>query len=207
MQSKLHKEILTEEQEGLLHLVKLFNKDFGLVGGTAIALHIGHRESIDFDLFSLAEFDNHKIRAKIVRAKRIASIIRDETGQFTLEINGVRFTFFHYPFRIIFSENLDDVVKLPDILTLAAMKAYALGRRPKWKDYVDLYFIMKDYCSFKEICEKANEIFGKEFNEKLFRRELSYFDDISYEEEVVYKKGFETDVEIIKKKLIELSLS
>jgi len=65
---KLHKEILTKEQIGLLHLVKLFNKDFGLVGGTAIALHIGHRESIDFDLFSIEEFENGKIRKKIVRA-------------------------------------------------------------------------------------------------------------------------------------------
>ena len=49
----MHKEILTDEQINLLPLVQLFNKDFGLVGGTAIAFHIGHRESIDFDLFSL----------------------------------------------------------------------------------------------------------------------------------------------------------
>ena len=45
----LHPEILTKEQKELLPLVKKFYKDFGLVGGTAIALHIGHRESIDFD--------------------------------------------------------------------------------------------------------------------------------------------------------------
>ncbi len=42
----MHKEILTKDQEHLLPLVKLFNKDFGLVGGTAVAFHIGHRESI-----------------------------------------------------------------------------------------------------------------------------------------------------------------
>ena len=69
MPSKLHKEILTKEQKELLPLIKLFKKDFGLVGGTAIALHIGHRESIDFDLFSLSEFENHKIRAKIKAIK------------------------------------------------------------------------------------------------------------------------------------------
>ena len=100
MQNKFHREILTKEQEGLLHLVKLFNKDFGLVGGTAIALHIGHRESVDFDLFSLSEFENHKIRAKIVRAKRIAKILRDEDGQYTMEIGPVKLTFFHYSFKI-----------------------------------------------------------------------------------------------------------
>lgn len=202
----MYKEILTKEQGGLLSLVKLFNKDFGLVGGTAIALHIGHRESIDFDLFSLKEFDNAKIRRKIVRAKRIARVVRDETGQFTLVINGVRFTFFQYPFKIIFSENFDNVIKSPDISTLAAMKAYALGRRPKWKDYVDLYFIIKDCCPIKNICEKANEIFGKEFNEKLFRSQLSYFKDIDYSEKIIWLKGFETKDEIIKKELIKFSL-
>ena len=188
-------------------MVKLFNKDFGLVGGTAVALHIGHRESIDFDLFSLDEFDNVKIRRKIVRVKRIIRTLRDETGQYTIEINTVRFTFFYYMFKINFSENFDDVIKLPDLLTLAAMKAYALGRRPKWKDYVDLYFIIKNCYSLKDICEKADKIFDKEFNEKLFRRQLAYFDDMDYREQVVWKKGFETSDEIIKKVLIEFSLS
>ena len=203
----MHREVLTKEQENLLSLVKLFNKDFGLVGGTAIALHIGHRESIDFDLFSLEKFDNAKIRRKIVRAKRITRVVRDETGQFTVIINGVRFTFFQYPFKILFSENFNNIVKLPDIVTLGAMKAYALGRRPKWKDYVDLYFIIKDYCSIEYICKKADEIFGKEFNGKLFRSQLSYFKDINYQEKIIYKKGFETKDEIIKNALIEFSLS
>jgi len=207
MQNNFHKEILTKKQEELLSLVKLFKKDFGLVGGTAIALHIGHRESIDFDLFSLEEFDNGKIRKKITDAKRIARTIRDETGQFTIIINEVRFTFFYYPFKIIFSEDFNNVIRLPDVLTLGAMKAYALGRRPKWKDYVDLYFIIKDYCSIKDICEKAGEIFGKEFNEKLFRSQLSYFNDINYQEEIIYRKGFEINDEIIKKELIKFSLS
>lgn len=49
------------------------------------------------------------------------------------------------------------------------MKAFALGRRAKWKDYVDLYFIIKDYHSIDEICTKGKEIFEGEFNEKIFR--------------------------------------
>jgi len=206
MPSKLHPEILTKEQKGLLHLVKSFNNDFGLVGGTAIALYIGHRESIDFDLFSLSEFENHKIRAKIVRAKRIARVLRDETGQYTVEIGPVKLTFFQYMFRIDFSVDFEGIIKMPDLLTLAAMKAYALGRRPKWKDYVDLYFILKDFYSLKKICEKANEIFGVEFNEKLFRRQLAYFGDMDYREKVIWKNNFETSEEEIKKSLIEFSL-
>ncbi len=206
MQNNLHNEILTKEQVELLPIVSCFSKEFGLVGGTAIALHIGHRESIDFDLFSPEEFNNFKIRNKIAKAKKIDQVLKDESGHFTFIINRVQFTFLWYPFKIIFSENIDNIVKMPDLLTLAAMKAYALGRRGKWKDYVDLYFIIKSYHSIEDISEKAKEIFGNEFNEKLFRSQLSYFKGVSYQETVIYKKGFETSEEVIKKALTEFSL-
>ncbi len=61
----MHREILTKEQEALLPLVKSFSKDFGLVGGTAVAPHIGHRESLDFDLFSDEDFDTASIKRTI----------------------------------------------------------------------------------------------------------------------------------------------
>jgi len=80
---ELHKEVLTKEQEKLLPLLKKFSKDFGLVGGTAIALQIGHRKSIDFDLFSLESFENTEIRRKIQNMEKIDKVVRDEIGQFT----------------------------------------------------------------------------------------------------------------------------
>jgi hypothetical protein len=58
---------------------------------------------------------------------------------------------------------------MTDLLTLAAMKAFALGRRAKWKDYLDLYFILKDYYSVQEIGKKASELFGEMFSEKLLK--------------------------------------
>ncbi|OGH64586.1 MAG: hypothetical protein A2821_03405 [Candidatus Magasanikbacteria bacterium RIFCSPHIGHO2_01_FULL_41_23] len=201
-----HKEILSLEQAALLPVVKLFSDSFGLVGGTAIALHLGHRESIDYDLFTFDEFINQKIRRKILGAIKINSVIRDEAGQLTLVINGVRFTFFQFPYKINYSESFDDVVKIPDILTLAAMKAFALGRRAKWKDYVDLYFILKDHHTILEITKKGKEIFGNEFNEKIFRVQLAYFEDMDYSEQISYKKGFSVDDATIKKALVEFSL-
>lgn len=207
MPANFHGEILTREQEKLLPLVKSFNKDFGLVGGTAIALHIGHRESIDFDLFSLKEFENFKIRNKIAKNEKIGKVFVDELGEFTVLVKGVKITFLHYPFPLKFSENFRDIIKLPNLLTLSAMKAYALGRRPKWKDYVDLYFIMKKKYSLAGIVGKAEGIFGNEFNEKLFRQQLSYFDDIDYSEKIIWKTGFEISDETIKSELAELSLS
>jgi len=202
----MHKEILTETQSKLLPIVKLFAGDFGLVGGTAIALHLGHRESIDYDLFTFDEFLNQKIRRKISQVAKIDAIFRDETGQFTLTVNNVRFTFFQFPYKINYSESLDDIIKMPDLLTLAALKAFALGRRAKWKDYVDMYFVLKANHTVSEITTKGLEVFGNEFNEKIFRTQLAYFEDIDYSEQIIYKDGFRVDDEIIKKALVEFSL-
>ena len=67
---------------------------------------------------------------------------------------------------------------------LAAMKAYALGRRSKWKDYVDLYFLLRDHFTIADITTTATQIFGELFSEKMFRSQLCYFDDIDYTEAV-----------------------
>lgn len=202
----MHNEILTPAQLKLLAAVKLFAKDFGLVGGTAIALHLGHRESIDFDLFSFEEFNNYSIKTKITKHRSIDTVLVNKKGEYTFLIDGVKFTFFQFPYKINFSESLNDIVKLPDILTLAAMKAFALGRRAKWKDYVDLYFILKANHTVSEITTKGVEVFGNEFNEKIFRTQLVYFKDIDYSEQIIYKNEFLTDNEIIKKALVEFSL-
>jgi hypothetical protein len=203
----MHKEILTQEQIKLLPLLKSFKQRFGLVGGTAIALQIGHRHSIDFDLFSLTEFKNFYIK-KIVTQNgfKIEKTYQDETGQFTFFINNVQFTFFHYPFKINFNKKLENYLRMPDLETLAAMKAYALGRRAKWKDYVDLYFILKNYHPLEKIVKKSKSIFQNEFNERIIREQISYFKDINYSEKIEFMPGFEVSEEEIKKSLVEFSL-
>jgi len=202
----MHAEILTDQQRKFESLIHIFSTDFGLVGGTAIALHLGHRRSIDFDLFTIKPFDNGVIRRKLVRLRHLPQVLRDEKGQYTIIINGVHFTFFQYPYKIAYDSKWSKIIKCPDLLTLAAMKAHALGRRAKWKDYVDLYFILKDHYSLKDIVGKAKKIFGPEFNEKIFRTQLAYFDDVNYSEEVIYLPGYEVSEQKIKKALIEYSL-
>lgn len=202
----MHKEIFTTGQTKLLPLVKTFSKKFGLVGGTAVALHIGHRESIDFDLFCFDEFNNTAIRKKITKYGGVERIFVNKKGEYTFLLDGVKFTFFQFPYKIDFSESLGDIIKLPDVLTLAAMKAFALGRRAKWKDYVDLYFILKAHHTILDITKKGKELFGNEFNEKIFRTQLAYFEDIDYSEQVVYKQGFAADDQVIKKALVKFSL-
>ena len=95
---------------------------------------------------------------------------------------------------------------MPDLLTLTAMKAFALGGRNKWKDYVDLYFILKGKFTVSEIAKKAKELFAGEFNEKIFRNQLAYFDDMNYAEVVEFMPGFEVGDAVVKKALVEFSL-
>ncbi|MFA6486385.1 MAG: nucleotidyl transferase AbiEii/AbiGii toxin family protein [Candidatus Magasanikbacteria bacterium] len=203
----MHKEILTAEQIKLLPLLKKFRRGFGLCGGTAIALHIGHRQSIDFDLFSAKKFDNHNLIKKISDQKQtIQKVFVDHDGEYTAVIGGAKFTFLHYPFNIKFSDEFGGYIKTPDLLTLAALKAYALGRRAKWKNYVDLYFIMRDYFALDKISKQATKIFGDLFNEKIFRTQLAYFQDIDYSEQVIWLPGFAVKDTDIKKSLLEWSV-
>ena len=185
----MHKEILSPAQEKLLPLAKKFSKDFYLTGGTAIALHLGHRRSIDFDLFSGKEFRNADIRRKVVDFGKIEHVMFDRKGEYTVVVGGVKITFLYYEFKVEADRRFENI-KVPNVLTLAAMKAYALGRRAKWKDYVDLYFILNGRCSLAQISTRAKKIFGAEFNEKIFREQLSYFKDIDYSEKVDYLPGF-----------------
>lgn len=203
----MHEEILTTEQRAVFPLLKKFTSSFGLVGGTAIALHLGHRRSIDFDLFSQSDFDNLAMKFLVETERPVTKELVNKTDEFTFIAGGVKVTLFHYPFTIDFPEKFGEIINVADLLTLAAMKAYALGRRAKWKDYVDLYFIMKQQHPLQDIVDKTRRIFGSGFNEKLFRSQLSYFDDMDHSEELIFMPGFEVDDNTIKKTLVELSLN
>ena len=96
---------------------------------------------------------------------------------------------------------------MPDLISLAAMKAFALGGRGKWKDYVDLYFIIKNYHSIQEISDKAKNVFKDVFNPLLFRKQLCFFSDIDYSEQVDFMPGFETDEQTIKDFLTDAVLT
>lgn len=183
-----------------------FGPQFGLVGGTAIALHLGHRRSIDFDLFSPKRFTHASLASRIRTAFGSHQVIAKTPDELTVYIRRVKLTFYHYPFAIPFPHRVEKNLSMPDLLTLAAMKAYALGGRNKWKDYVDLYFILQAY-TLGDVVAKAEELFGGEFNEKLFREQLAYHEDMNYSEVVEYMPGFAVDNETVKRVLAEISLT
>jgi hypothetical protein len=194
----MHHEILTSGQIELLPLIRQFKREFYLVGGTAIALHLGHRRSVDFDLFKSGVLKHRTYIDKLSDSGFEYMITRRVTEQLNLTINGVKVTFFQYPFVVQTDCIFDDIIKLPGLVELAAMKAYALGRRSKWKDYVDLYFILKDHLSINQISMKATEIFGQLYSEKLFRSQLSYFEDVDYSEPVEFLHASVPEIEIRK---------
>ena len=123
-----------------------------------------------------------------------------------LIVNDVKVTFFQYPFPVEPTVRFEQTFRLPSLLQLAAMKAYALGRRSKWKDYVDLYFLLRDHFALADICTEAMRIFGELFSEKMFRSQLCYFEDIDYTEAVDWLIANPPTDEEIKQRLTEIAV-
>lgn len=89
------------------------------------------------------------------------------------------------------------------------MKAFALGRRAKWKDYVDMYFILHDYFTVSEAAAEAKIRFGELFSEKLFTQQLAFHADINYSEPIEFLVPTPSEDEVkqfLIEKAIEISL-
>ena len=201
----MHTEILNPDQAGLLPVMRLFRKEFYLAGGTAIALQLGHRRSIDFDMFTPEPFGSRRVLNALEKAGKNVTITRRVSEQLNLVMDNVTVTFFEYPYAVQADMN-DGNFRIPDLLSLAAMKAFALGRRSKWKDYVDLFFLLRDRLTLPEIIARAEGIFGGEFSAKLFRAQLSYHQDINYSEKVDYMPGCAVEEGTVKEVLVEKAL-
>ncbi len=206
----MFKGILTGKQIELLGLLRAFNEHFYMAGGTALALQIGHRRSVDFDLFSEMPVDTLYITRKIRRAGYdIEATIESSTEELSIVVNQIKLTFLEYPFKIEHEVDFEGIISMPNVLTIAAMKAYTLGRRGKWKDYIDFYFIFKYHYNLIDVVRKARQIYRGEFNERLFREQLCYFDDIDYTEDVIYTgeaPGKEDVKEFLINKAVEIPM-
>lgn len=182
----MHTEIFNPDQEQVLPFLKSFARSFYLVGGTAIALQLGHRRSIDFDLFTPSALIKHRVQTKLLQIPFEQVPIYEDYDQLHLIINNVKVTFFTYPYAIAHPLKLDNIITMPNLLSLAAMKAFALGRRAKWKDYVDMYFLLKNHFTIVEISRECEQLFRNQFSEKLFRQQLAYHKDIDFSEPVEF---------------------
>lgn len=127
-------------------------KTFRLVGGTALALQYGHRQSIDLDFFTDADFDNEKILEAVENEGNV--IVLNKTAKILqLGINGVKVDFVDYSRYKWLDEAIEENgVRLACDKDIAAMKVNAIMGRGTRKDFVDMFFLLKHY-SLTEILE------------------------------------------------------
>lgn len=172
------KQVLNSSGQKVWEKIKRFRNPGILAGGTALALQLGHRRSIDFDFFRSEEIK----KSLLTEVKRIfdkIQILINNTDELTfLTSEKVKITFFYYPFKFRFKPKLISGIKVLDIRDIAFSKAATLNRRAAIKDYVDLYFILKSGLSIGTIIKNAELIYDDLFAEKLFLAQLLYTKDI-----------------------------
>lgn len=144
-------------------------------------LQLDHRKSFDFDCFFQSETLPNNLLAKIRRVFGKTITIGTKTKEFititTPEM--IEVTFACHPYSPIHRLVKTSSLPLFHLGDLAANKAYTLGRRPAWRDYVDLFFLMKwNIYPLGKIIQLAEKKFVGEFNSKLLLQELTYFDDV-----------------------------
>ena len=130
--------------------VDLF-KNLRLVGGTALALQIGHRKSIDLGFFGLLKTDEYAIRNELNQLGKVKLIQKTENiSVFT--IDGIKVDIVNYNYPWLADIVANDHLRLADKKDIAAMKLAAITGRGTRKDFIDLYFLLQVY-SFSQILE------------------------------------------------------
>lgn len=176
----IHQDILDKKRKDLLEKILPHVKGFVLGGGTALALQLNHRKSYDFDFFSLSKIQK-KFIEKLSQTIPIANISQDTGDELTFFTkDAIKVTFLNYPYKQVFPlVRLENGLELFSVRDIAIQKAYTIGRRGEYRDYFDLYAILKNnYISLKEIISEAKKIYGGVFEEKMFLQQLVYFDDL-----------------------------
>jgi len=170
--------LLPKTQEVLLQIVKScdFLDKYVLVGGSALTLHLCHRKSEDLDFFTYDDvFDKEKIFF-FIKSFEQKEIINQTNEQIDVLLDGVKVTFFNAKWSFL-KPIMKQKLNIASIEQIAAMKVNVLFFRAKYRDYYDLYFLVKEGMSLKHIFEVSEKIVeGVTF--KLFVVALLYIDDI-----------------------------
>lgn len=177
--SKLHQELLDKKRQETLKRLEPFVSDFVLGGGTALALQLVHRKSFDFDFFSSSQIPKNLLE-KLSKVFQVENIAVDTLDELTFFTDGIKITFLYYPFKPLFKHiQTAGGLKLFPVKEIALQKAYTIGRRGEYRDYFDLFTILKQkHTSLKEIINGAKQIYSGAFDEKLFLEQLVYFGDL-----------------------------
>jgi hypothetical protein len=150
-----------------------------LVGGTSLALQIGHRSSIDIDMFGNLEVDEFEI-IKILKNIGTTTLLKKTQNISIFLIDGIKVDLVNYPYpwleEIIFEDNL----RFAGIKDISAMKLAAITGRGTKKDFIDLYFLLQ-YYSLEEMLG-FYKLKYNDASEMLVLKSLTWFADADAEE-------------------------
>jgi Nucleotidyl transferase AbiEii toxin, Type IV TA system len=178
LEKQLKFSVLDNKRKEILPLLREFKGEFYLAGGTALALQIGHRRSDDFDFFSFSSFELKALQKKTesIFKNLSLSIIQLEKDTFSIIIDeDIKVSFFKIEQKILLPVIESKWFQILSEAEIGAMKIAAL-LRAAFRDYVDLYFLLKKY-DLKEIlslCEKKYPGFEK----SVYLKALLSYDDI-----------------------------
>lgn len=145
-----------------------------LVGGTALALQYGHRNSIDLDFFGQLDDDAEEVKA-ILRKHGKLSVIKESRNIKIYLLNNIKVDFVNYNYSWIDAPILEDELRLASPKDIAAMKINAIEGRGTKKDFIDIYFLLQHY-TLHEILTFYQQKYPEN---SIFRAlmSLSYFED------------------------------
>jgi hypothetical protein len=155
--------------------------DFVLVGGTALALQLGHRISVDIDLFSTEAFDQNKLLDYL---RTDYNFELDFISKNTLkgEINGVQLDCIAHQYPWINALYLEENIRMASFEDIAAMKLNAIaGNGTRLKDYIDIAFL-SGKISFSQMLKGYETKYNS--NPIIPVKAISYFDDINFNEPI-----------------------
>jgi hypothetical protein len=156
---------------------------FALCGGTAIALHLGHRQSLDYDFFGDRHFDPAKLVSEVPFMAN-AQITRREPNTLTgiVDRDGlVQVSFFGVPESPRLArphQAPDNRLRVASLLDLAGIMASVVQVRAEAKDYIDIDALMtQGGINLPSALAAGRAIYGRQFNPQITLKALSFFDD------------------------------
>ena len=171
--------VLDKKRQNILPLLASFKKEFYLAGGTALALQLGHRSSVDFDYFTNKDIDTDKVLSEIKVAfkdHKILKVREEENTLIVLIDEGILLSFFGYKYKLIKSLIKEEYFNLASVEDIGCMKFSAIVGRKDIKDYVDIYYILQKI-KLKELL-RLSWIKFPELDSNLIMKNLVYFKDI-----------------------------
>ncbi len=180
---KPHLEVLPEAQRKLWTELSALPGEFVLYGGTALALHLGHRDSVDFDFFGNRDLNLSALEADIpfLKGARVIQRERNTLSAIVERGGSVKVSFFGVP-------NLprlapphvanDNGLRVASLIDLAGTKASVVQMRAEAKDYVDIDALLRlGKVDLPSALAAAERLYGPTFNPEITLKALSYFDD------------------------------